>query len=486
MPTKLQLESALRNADAVGDVPSAKQLANAIKQGNFDDAQAPQPVADKSPVDFNVGTMVSNILPSGKNMAVDIYNAIRHPVDTAGAVGDLAQGLIDKGARYIAGALPDEFLTQFAPGGESGVYRRPTVWGKEEVADAAGGFLADRYGSGDAIKKTLMEDPLGIAGDVAGVLSAGSLAVPKYGAQIGKVASIVDPVNIAARGTAKAVMNTPGVKNLPANLYKSAAKFSKKFDQAAVTATALREHILPTEAGIAVAREKLTGIDQQITDLITESANSGKKIPRSKMYKYLKSVRRELGGFNLDAADNLKKMNQVVSEFEEFVKGKGMENVTAQQVQDFKSKIYQTLKWNAKQGTGSQAKSITRKAIARAAKDELEIVMPEIKGFNLKMGEILELLDAIDAPAARIGNRDIVGLGLPAKVIAGSMVGDTSGASAGLLLGLIDSPTVKAKLAMGLNKIKNMKVSEARKRVLAIEMIRSAGALYQQGQDEEL
>jgi len=447
-----------------------------------------QPVAaeqtNQQPVDFDLGTMVGNIPSSAGGMAVDIYNAIRNPKQTASAVGDLAQGAIDKGAHALSNVLPDNLLTQFAQGGESGVYRNP-VWGKEKMAEAVGQFVADRYGSEDALKKTIMEDPVGVLGDFAGVLSGGSLAIPKYGTQVGKVASMIDPVNLAIRGTSKAVMNTPGLKNLPANLYKSAAKFGKKFDQTAVTATALRERILPTDAGIAVAKEKITGIDQQITDLITESANSGKKIPRSKMYKYLKEVRKEIGGFNLDAPDNLKKMNKVVSDFEEFVKGKGMDNITAKQVQEFKSNIYKTLNWKAKQGTGSQAKSVTRKAIARAAKDELEIAMPEIKGLNLRMGDILELLDAIDAPAARISNRDIVGLGIPAKVIAGSMVGDASGAAAGLFLGLIDSPTVKAKLAMGLNRIKNMKVSSARKRVLAVELIRGAGAISQPEQDEQ-
>ena len=36
MPTREQLESALRNADAAGDASAAKQLANALKAGMFD------------------------------------------------------------------------------------------------------------------------------------------------------------------------------------------------------------------------------------------------------------------------------------------------------------------------------------------------------------------------------------------------------------------------------------------------------------------
>jgi len=39
MPTRQQLESALFNADKAGDVQAAKQLANALKQGNYDSVQ---------------------------------------------------------------------------------------------------------------------------------------------------------------------------------------------------------------------------------------------------------------------------------------------------------------------------------------------------------------------------------------------------------------------------------------------------------------
>lgn len=42
MPTRAQLESALKNAHAAGDTQAAKALANALKGGQYDDAQQPQ------------------------------------------------------------------------------------------------------------------------------------------------------------------------------------------------------------------------------------------------------------------------------------------------------------------------------------------------------------------------------------------------------------------------------------------------------------
>ena len=63
------------------------------------------------------------------------------------------------------------------------------------------------------------------------------------------------------------------------------------------------------------------------------------------------------------------------------------------------------------------------------------------------------------------------------------MMGDGTGAAIGFMAGLADSPTLKAQIALGLNNIKNQKISKARKRVLAIELIRNAGIA---GQEEAI
>ena len=459
MRTREQLESALRNAHGANDSAAALRFATAIREQDY---ELNHPETETQPldqnVDYNIGTAIGNIPESASNTIKDIYNAFRHPQDTIIGINNVVSGAINK----------------FTPGLQS----------SEKYADAAGEMIKQDYGSWNKFKQHAMDDPVGVVGDVASIVSGGSLVVPKYGAKLNKMAGAIDPLNVAVSGASKLAMNAPLTKNIPRSMYKSSAKFNKKFDANAVTETALRERIMPTDGGISKALNKVSDIDMQIDGLIDASVDSGQRIPRTKLYQHLKQARRKLGGVNLEASDNLKKLNKVVGDFEIHMKGlKGKDQLTAREVQDFKKNIYQTIQWKKNQGTGSQAKSVTRKSIARGAKDELERIMPEIKGFNLKQGEMIELLDAIDAPAARIQNKDMSGIGLPLKVMAGEAAAGGIGSFIGFVLGLADSPKIKARIAIGLNDIKRQSISDARKRVLALELLKSAGSA---GQNEKV
>lgn len=81
MPTKAQLESALRNADAAGDAAAAKQLANALKAGQYDQQQTPSPVVS-APVDAQLAQQDSPSDPLQSSIDAlqgfrDIPNAFR-------------------------------------------------------------------------------------------------------------------------------------------------------------------------------------------------------------------------------------------------------------------------------------------------------------------------------------------------------------------------------------------------------------------------
>lgn len=63
MPTRAQLESALRNADAAGDTAAAKQLANALKAGQYDQQQTPSPAVlplEAGNIDLKARPVVKN------------------------------------------------------------------------------------------------------------------------------------------------------------------------------------------------------------------------------------------------------------------------------------------------------------------------------------------------------------------------------------------------------------------------------------------
>ena len=92
----------------------------------------------------------------------------------------------------------------------------------------------------------------------------------------------------------------------------------------------------------------------------------------------------------------------------------------------------------------------------------MEEIVPEIKGLNKKYGPMKDLEESLGkAISQRIINRDIMGIGLPIKAVAGSGAGAAMaggmgaavGTGVGLVLGIIDTPTVKAALAIMIDRM---------------------------------
>ena len=114
---------------------------------------------------FDLGKALSNIPSSGVQMVKDIGSALFHPVETVKGLGTLVKGGFEK-------------LT-------------PGVQESEASFDALINFYKDRYGSIDNLKRTVEEDPVGFAADLADVLTLGGSAVSKVG-KVSKVAKIAD------------------------------------------------------------------------------------------------------------------------------------------------------------------------------------------------------------------------------------------------------------------------------------------------------
>lgn len=165
---------------------------------------------------------VTNFPSSAMQMGKDIYEAFRHPVDTA-------KSLFDIGAGIIQLAIPEE---------------QPN----EEQAKAVGRFFADRYGGVENIKQTLAKDPAGVIADFSTVLSGGGTAMARMPSVVGKAGRVaqtvganIDPLSATAKlakGVAKGVGKvgstlggiTTGVGNLPIDVaYQAGKKGSPQF-----------------------------------------------------------------------------------------------------------------------------------------------------------------------------------------------------------------------------------------------------------------
>lgn len=147
-------------------------------------AAAPAPsVPDDSPEWADVPLQaVQNLPSSAAHFAGNLYEAVRHPINTAGHIADLGAGALREGARRVLPTAAFDAIDNL--GGKESAERA------SGVAKAAGDFLADRYGSEAGFKKTLANDPVGAAADLSMVLTGGgalAARVPFVG-RVGEVA----------------------------------------------------------------------------------------------------------------------------------------------------------------------------------------------------------------------------------------------------------------------------------------------------------
>jgi hypothetical protein len=138
------------------------------------------------------------------------------PVSTVGAVvkgvGDTLAGGLRAGAQKVLPEQAFKFLDQFD--------NPETTKRISDTANAVGGYVADRYGSFEAIKRSIADTPVQTASDLATLLTGGQWATmrmaPTVSNAMGRVATQVDPTMIALRtgvgsvnALRSAVENTP-------------------------------------------------------------------------------------------------------------------------------------------------------------------------------------------------------------------------------------------------------------------------------------
>ena len=162
---------------------------------------------------------VQNIPGSAVQFGKGLYEAVTSPVKTVGSLLDIAAGGIDA-------ALPEPVLNFM-----NNIYANPAA--TQRAANAAkqfGGVYAQRYGSVDALKRTIAEDPVGAVADLSMVFTGGAgmargtaaataRAAPSVSAAATEAANIMtrnaartNPVNVLAkpaRGAAKIIERTP-------------------------------------------------------------------------------------------------------------------------------------------------------------------------------------------------------------------------------------------------------------------------------------
>lgn len=412
---------------------------------------------------------VKNIPSSAGQFAKDVATPFMHPIETAKSVGKMAIGAAEK----------------LIPGEQA----------EEQNFDSLVEFMKDRYGSIDNFKKTIAKDPVGILGDIATVFTgiggvargvgamAGSRALQSAGKIATKAGMVADPLNIAQKGVSAATAI------LPEKLYQSAAKFTKTATRPgigetsggvrkAITQEALDMRIMPTYKGL----EKLDSIRKSLNDniesLLSAADDSGVTTARGALFKDFSELRNTVLKTSTTPGTDIKTINRIQKDILTANKKIDRQYLKPSELQDYKTKIYSDIEKFYKKQAKSPISVDARKLIAKNAKEAIEDIIPEITELNQKHAIIKKLSIAVEDSAGRIKNRDLMGIGIPLKVGAGTAAGGMPGGVAGLVYGIVDTPQVKSALAIAINEMqkRGIKITPTK---TAIEM-----GLFQAGRQD--
>lgn len=132
------------------------------------------------------GAALANLPESAERFGGGMVYAATHPVETGKTVGKLGMGA-------AIHADPNVALALTALGVDPA-----TIASAVEIASAAGGVYKQRYGSVDALKRTLAEDPVGSSADISSILSLGASLPGRVGTAAALSSRLTNPMTPAA------------------------------------------------------------------------------------------------------------------------------------------------------------------------------------------------------------------------------------------------------------------------------------------------
>jgi hypothetical protein len=412
-------------------------------------------------VDYDVMESVRNLPSSIRKVGGDLAHAVMNPVDTAVGVAQLAGSGLTNTAQLGLDAVGVDAELPY-----------------QEKGEQFAGMLVDRYGSADKAKQTLMDDPAGalldlvsVVAPVAGGVKSGALNVAKN--TKGKKAEIANTVaNVAdktanfanlidpATGLFKAPMalgNKMLGQPISQALYQSSMKPSTTIPLDAkreMLQTGLDVGALPTVRSV----DRVAGQRKDLFDKIDsyeKGVDASVLTPPNDLFKYIPEVRSKYAPPIPLSGQALKSIDDVVEKQLESFFNNGGRNLTIEELSRIKRSVYEAVNYDKKlQGRKIDKPSEEAlKALARAAKEAIEEVVPEVKVANEKYGRLAEMQDKLQVPAtARTGNKDIVPFGASVKSAAINSTTD-AGAALSSLAPFLDLGVPKALLAIAGDKV---------------------------------
>ena len=315
-----------------------------------------------------------------------------------------------------------------------------------------GGATATVKGAG-LVNKLAKTETLGKVADVAG--------------DVAKVGASIDPFNIALNtsltGAGQGIRLLGAGEDVASNLYESALKPSMTLPQnqrKAIVKTALDNKLGINSSGIDKLQSRVADLNARVDKLIDTATDADGGIPSDVIFKNLQDLKKDVGGFRIDAADDLKEIAIIEQKFQKWIKKIGKDKtVTAKDLQEFKIDISSKINWKSKNLRGTPTEEKLFENLRKSAKEGIADAIPEISPLNKELSELLNLEPYLIRGADRIGNRDFMGIGPGIKSSGGRAIAGDAGAAAGVLSGIFDMPRVKSGLGIAFNEYRNNPIS---------------------------
>lgn len=222
---------------AADDLPDAPWAADHLPDAPW----ASSATNDAGPMSWSdVGSQaLQNAPQSAMKFGHDIAQPFLHPVQTIENIGDVGHGLAQK-----LGVAPE--------GGHE----------DEPAANAVGEFFSKRYGGLENFKRSVAEDPVGVAGDLSAILTGGETALARAPGIIGKVGEVagaagraIDPLSAVTKPAAALLPRAQGLTTgMGPEPFRTAMEAGREGGDAA---TAFRQHMTgaaPMEEAVNDAR----------------------------------------------------------------------------------------------------------------------------------------------------------------------------------------------------------------------------------------
>lgn len=171
------------------DKPNSTQANNQI----IWDKDVKSTASNEPAPDLTLGEMtrtaISNVPKSTGEYIGSVAHAIAHPVESAQSILNIANGALQHALPESANKLMYQMNPELAK--------------NKEIASNVADFYAQRYGSAENLKRSIAEDPVGVAGDLSSLLTMGGSAtanLPSVAGKAGKLVKLggnaIEPLNV--------------------------------------------------------------------------------------------------------------------------------------------------------------------------------------------------------------------------------------------------------------------------------------------------